>query len=62
MYPLNVYIYKQIVKFYFHVIGISKQSPIIRKSLKECENVNLVNNDKLSWIATVFNLLSLADI
>ena len=28
--------------------------------LKECEN--LVNNGKPSWIATVFNLLSLADI
>ena len=62
MYPLNVYIYKQIVKFYFHLIDISKQSPIIiiRESLKECES--LVNNGKLSWIATVFNLLSLADI
>ena len=60
MYPLNVYIYKQIVKFYFHLIDISKQSPIIRESLKECEN--LVNNGKLSWITTVFNLLSLADI
>ena len=44
MYPLNVYIYKQIVKFYFHLIDISKQSPIIRESLKECEN--LVNKGK----------------
>ena len=60
MYPLNAYIYKQIVKFYFHLIDISKQSPIIRESLKECEN--LVNKGKPSWIATVFNLLSLADI
>ena len=57
MHPLNVYIYKQIVKFYFHLIDISKQSPVIRE---ECEN--LVNNGKPSWIATVFNLLSLADI
>ena len=38
MHPLNVYIYKQIVKFYFHLIDISKQSPIIRESLKECED------------------------
>ena len=53
-------IIKQIVTFYFHLNDISKQSPIIRKSLKECEN--LVNNGKPSWIATVFNLLSLADI
>ena len=60
MQPLNVYICKQIVKFYFHLIDISKQSPIIRESLKECEN--LVNNGKPSWIATVFNLLSLTDI
>ena len=60
MYPLKVYIYKQIVKFYFHLIDISKQSPIVRESLKKCEN--LVNNGKPSWIATVFNLLSLADI
>ena len=44
--PLNVYIYKQIVKFYFHLIDISKQSLIIRESLKECEN--LVNNGKPS--------------
>ena len=60
MYPLNVYIYKKIAKFYFHLIDISKQSPIIRESLKECKN--LVNNGKSVWIATVFNLLSLADI
>ena len=62
MYPPNVYIYKQIVKFYFHLIDISKQSPMIRESLKECENLVNINNGKLSWITTVFNLLSLADI
>ena len=39
MYQLNVHIYKQIVQFYFHLIDISKQSPIIRESLKECENL-----------------------
>ena len=60
MHPLNVYIYRQIVKFYFHLIDISKQNPIIRESLKECEN--LVNAGKPSWIATVFNLFSLANI
>ena len=59
MHPLNVHIYRQIVKFYFHLIDISKQNPIIRESLKECEN--LVNAGKPSWIATVFNLLSLAN-
>ena len=62
MYPLNVYIYKQIVKFYFYLIDISKPISIIRESLKEYEN--LVNIGKPPWIATVFifNLLSLADI
>ena len=60
MFSLNVYIYKQTVKFYFHPIDISKQRPIIRDSSKGCEN--LVNNGETSWIATVFNLLSLADI
>ena len=58
---LHLFVYKITqIEFFFHLIEISQDNPLIENSLKEC-NI-LLEDRKTSWLSTISHLLQLKDL
>ena len=61
MYPLSIEIYKNMIKYFFHLIElVEKGNQIISCGVNEC--LTLVNNEEKCWLTSVLYIFNLVGI